>query len=159
MLCFTGCGTKDNQADPAKEAGANKLAGIRITVLLPPWYEFSPSGIKVDLQIMDWDWVRKFGAAGWCEPLNDHFTSDFFEDISTKDLFKYKDHYITIPIYNDFPVTYINKDYKFFNPALIALIVLWSLLPVYWGLRTSLLPKSELMLNPLKYLPLFLVHI
>ncbi|MEN6325401.1 MAG: carbohydrate ABC transporter permease [Syntrophomonas sp.] len=33
------------------------------------------------------------------------------------------------------------------------LIIIWSLLPVYWGLRTSLLPESELMVNPLKYLP------
>ncbi|MEN6325399.1 MAG: sugar ABC transporter substrate-binding protein [Syntrophomonas sp.] len=145
MLAFTGCGKKSEPAEQSKETGAKKLAGTSITVLLPPWYEFSPAmlkeftketGIKVDLQIMDWDplldkivtayaagvapadvtemnwdWVGKFGAAGWCEPLNDHFAPEFFEDITTKDLFKYKDKYIAIPIYNDFRVTYINKAY------------------------------------------------
>ncbi|NLX02899.1 MAG: sugar ABC transporter substrate-binding protein [Syntrophomonadaceae bacterium] len=143
-LCFTGCGNNDKQTD-SPEAGAKKFSGTTLNVLLPPWYEFSPAmlddftketGIKVDLQIMDWDpcldkivtsnaagvapadvtvmnwdWVGKFGAAGWCEPLNNHFDDDFFEDITTRSLFKYKDQYIAIPIYNDFRVTYINKDY------------------------------------------------
>ncbi len=36
----------------------------------------------------------------------------------------------------------------------IMLIVLWSLFPIYWGLRTSLLTNNDLLAKPLKYLPL-----
>ena len=38
--------------------------------------------------------------------------------------------------------------------AVVSLIVLWSLLPIYWSLRTSLLPKIELTTTPLKYIPM-----
>lgn len=38
--------------------------------------------------------------------------------------------------------------------AAIALILFWSLAPIYWAIRTSLLPESELMAIPLKYIPI-----
>jgi multiple sugar transport system permease protein len=38
--------------------------------------------------------------------------------------------------------------------AVVSLIVLWSLLPIYWSLRTSLLPEIELTTTPLKYIPM-----
>lgn len=37
---------------------------------------------------------------------------------------------------------------------IIIIIVLWSIIPIYWTLRTSLLEKSELMVTPIKYLPI-----
>lgn len=92
------------------------------------------TGIKVKLQILDWeplqdkivtscaanvapadvtefswDWVGKFGEAGWYEPLNKYFDDKFMSDIITRDIFKYKNDYLAIPIYNDFRLTYINK--------------------------------------------------
>jgi multiple sugar transport system substrate-binding protein len=62
-----------------------------------------------DVTEFSWDWVGKFGEAGWYEPLNKYFDEDFMSDISTRDIFKYKDDYLAIPIYNDFRLTYINK--------------------------------------------------
>jgi len=35
----------------------------------------------------------------------------------------------------------------------VVLILFWSLAPIYWALRTSLLPENELTAMPLKYLP------
>lgn len=96
------------------------------------------TGIKVNLEIMDWDpmtdkiftaiaagqspadvtefswdWVGKFGKAGWYTPLNDKLGESFFEDITTKDIYKYEDNYLAVPIYNDFRVSYVNrKDYE-----------------------------------------------
>ena len=136
----------------AEKQGAAKLAGTTINVLLPPWYKFSQdmlgdftnkTGIKVNLQIMDWDpltdkivtscaagvapadvtefswdWVGKFGAAGWYEPLNKYFDEKSMSDIITRSIFQYQGNYLAIPIYNDFRVTYINK--KYFDQAGIA---------------------------------------
>ena len=42
---------------------------------------------------------------------------------------------------------------KIENYLTITIILIWSLTPVYWALRTSLLSHEELMVTPIKYLP------
>lgn len=39
------------------------------------------------------------------------------------------------------------------NYLTIIIILIWSLTPIYWALRTSLLSNKELMVAPIKYLP------
>lgn len=42
---------------------------------------------------------------------------------------------------------------KIGNYLTIIIILIWSLTPIYWALRTSLLSDKELMVTPIKYLP------
>ncbi len=129
------------QSEKAEQPAEEKKSK-EITALLPPWYEFpqsmlddfeSETGIKVNLEIMDWDpmtdkiftavasgqapaditefswdWVGKFGKAGWYTPLNEGLGEEFFKDITTKDIYKYDGNYLAVPIYNDFRVSYVN---------------------------------------------------
>lgn len=150
LMMMTGCQKQvaeaaDPQVDATEvqtEEAGETVEGTEISVLLPPWYNFSQdmlddfeneTGVKVNLEIMDWDpmqdkiftavaagqapaditefswdWVGKFGKAGWYTPLNEGLGEDFFSDITTKNIYKYEDQYLAVPIYNDFRVSYAN---------------------------------------------------
>lgn len=104
-----------------------------ITAAIPDFEE--KTGITVNLEIMEWDalkdrivtscssgkapadvtefswdWVSTFGASGWYEPLNDYMDESFWEDCITKESYNYDGNYLAVPIYNDFRMTYVNKD-------------------------------------------------
>ncbi|HET7627049.1 MAG TPA: sugar ABC transporter substrate-binding protein [Bacillales bacterium] len=64
-----------------------------------------------DITEFDWSWVGQFGASNWYEPLNQYFDQKLIDDIPTMDIFKYNDHYLAMPYFNDFRVTYINEKY------------------------------------------------
>lgn len=93
--------------------------GIKVNLQSVTWKEMEDkiftscaAGVApADITDVDWAWVGNFGRTGWYEPLNKYFDDKFFSDITTKDVFKYKDNYMAIPIYNDFRLTYINKSY------------------------------------------------
>ena len=140
LVCLAACGGETANPDAEND---QPYAGEEISVLLPPWYEEGvtaaipefeeATGIKVKLEIMDWDplqdrivtacsggtapadvtefswdWTGTYGAAGWYEPLNDYFDEAFWEDSTTKDALKYQDNYYAVSIYNDFRMTYVN---------------------------------------------------
>ena len=104
---------------PEMLAEFKKETGIKVNLQTMEWdsladkiFTSCAAGVApADVTEFSWDWVGKFGAAKWYEPLNKYYDDAFFKDIITKDVFKYKDSYLAVPIYNDFRVTYINKKY------------------------------------------------
>lgn len=64
-----------------------------------------------DVTIMSGNWIKKFYESGWYEPLNQYLDEDFFSRIVGTDKFKYEDKYIGVPLYNDFRLSYVNKEY------------------------------------------------
>ncbi|WP_392486774.1 ABC transporter substrate-binding protein [Haloimpatiens sp. FM7315] len=96
-----------------------KETGIKVKLEIMEWDSLvdkvltsCASGVApADVTEFSWDWVSKFGKAKWYEPLNKYFDKESLKDITTKDIFKYKDDYLAIPIYNDFRLTYLNTAY------------------------------------------------
>ncbi len=96
-----------------------KETGIKVNLEITDWESmhdklftsFAAGVSPADLTEVSWYRVPSYADNGWFEPLKKYFDDDFYSDISTINMFGYKDDYYAIPIYNDFRLTYLNKKY------------------------------------------------
>lgn len=96
-----------------------KETGIKVKLEITDWESMTDKTVTslqagvapADITEMSWHRVQIYGNNGWFEPLKKYFDDDFFSDITTMNMFKYKDDYLAVPIYNDFRMTYVNKKY------------------------------------------------